>query len=87
MNPNPAGEGLALNVSENDNSIDINLALSTHRFYQLEKDKAAKIASEICLAVSRNWEKIASKHGISRSMIELMRPAFNAAVKNKISTT
>lgn len=76
MNPNPAGDGLALNVSENDNSIDINLALNTHRFYQLEKDKAAKIASEICLAVSRNWEKTASKHGISRSMIELMRPAF-----------
>ncbi|MBP5590496.1 type II toxin-antitoxin system HipA family toxin [bacterium] len=76
MNPNPAGEGLALNVSENDNSIDINLALSTHKFYQLEKDEAEKIASEICLAVSRNWEKTASKQGISRSMIELMRPAF-----------
>ena len=81
MNPNPAGEGLALNVSENDNSIDINLALSTHKFYQLEKDEAEKIASEICLAVSRNWEKTASKQGISRSMIELMRPAFSAAVK------
>ena len=80
MNPNPAGEGLALNVSENDNSIDINLALSTHKFYQLEKEEAEKIAAEICLAVSRNWEKFASKHGISRSMIELMRPAFNAAV-------
>jgi len=80
MNPNPAGEGLALNVSENDNSIDINLALSTHKFYQLEKEEAEKIAAEICLAVSRNWEKTASKHGISRSMIELMRPAFNAAV-------
>ena len=76
MNPNPAGEGLALNVSENDNSIDINLALSTHKFYQLEKDEAEKIASEICLAVSRNWEKTASKQGISRIMIELMRPAF-----------
>ena len=76
MNPNPAGEGLALNVSENDNSIDIDLALSTHKFYQLEIDEAEKIAAEICLVVSRNWEKTASKHGISRSMIELMRPAF-----------
>jgi len=81
MNPNPAGDGLALNVSENDKSIDINLALSTHKFYQLEKDEAEKNVSEICLAISRNWEKIASKHGISRSMIELMRPAFSAAVK------
>ena len=80
INPNPTGEGLALNVSENDNSIDINLALSTHKFYQLEKEEAEKIAAEICLAVSRNWEKTASKHGISCSMIELMRPAFNAAV-------
>ena len=80
MNPNPAGDGLALNISENDNSIDINLALSTHKFYRLEKDEAANIAAEICLAVSRNWEKTASKHGISRSMIELMRPAFNSAV-------
>ena len=76
MNPNPAGDGLALNVSENDNSIDINLALSTHKFYQLEKNEAEKIAAEISLAVSRNWEKTASKHGISRSMIEFMRPAF-----------
>jgi len=80
MNPNPAGDGLALNVSENDNSIDINLALSTHKFYQLEKNEAEKIAAEICLAVSKNWEKIALKHGISRSMIELMRPAFTFTV-------
>ena len=76
MNPNALGEGLALNVSGNDNSIDIGLALDTCKFYQLEKSVAEKIAADICLAVRRNWEKIALKYGANRGMIELMRPAF-----------
>ena len=85
MNPNALGDGLALNVSGNDNSIDIGLAVDTCRFYQLEKSAAEKIAADICMAVQRNWEKTALKYGANRGMIELMRPAFSASNwKNKI---
>ena len=79
VNPNPSGEMLSLNVSEESNLIDIDLAVETARFYGIAKDKAKTIAADICDTVSKNWERLAKNCGISRGNIELMRPAFAAS--------
>ncbi len=82
VNPNPIGEYLSLNVSENDSSISLELALETAKYYGLTRDKASVIIKDIIQTVNANWRKLAKKYGISRADIENMRPAFNINVEN-----
>ena len=78
VNPVPYGDELSLNVNEDDNRISILLAIETaHRFGIKEKD-AIIYAKEITEIVKNNWEKLATKYGISRGKIEDMKPAFSA---------
>ncbi|MBO4322263.1 MAG: type II toxin-antitoxin system HipA family toxin [Clostridia bacterium] len=76
VNPNPGGEMLALNVNEESNLIDFEIALDAARYFGIPSDAGRKLAEEICDAVSLNWEGFAKRCGISRDNIELMRPAF-----------
>ncbi len=75
MNPNEFGTGLSLNISETDNSLEIDLAMSVHEYFRIEKKKAEKISEQIKSSV-QNWKKIAKKIGISNSEQERMRGAF-----------
>ena len=79
VNPNPGGEMLSLNVSEESNLIDIGLAVETSHYYGIPADAAKTLAAEICRTVNTNWERLAKKYGISRGNMELMRPAFTAS--------
>jgi hypothetical protein len=72
-------EELSLNVNDEDNSIDINLAIETSRFFQLDKNEANNLAEKICLIVHESWEGTARRYGLSRGQIEIMRPAFDAS--------
>lgn len=81
VNPLPYGDTLALNVSEEDNSISVNLAVETASYYGISKRDAEKISEEIMSVVRGNWERLASEYGLSRSAIEYMRPAFSACYK------
>ncbi len=77
VNPNPSGDYLSLNVSENDNGVDVGLAIETAEYYQIDnKEEAKEISDEIIDIVSKNWENIAKKYGISRSEIQYMASAF-----------
>ena len=67
--------GLMLNISENDNSLDFDLALSVAKYFGLNNNSAEKIVREVKLVVS-DWQKIASNYGIPRSEQELMAKAF-----------
>lgn len=78
LNPQADGNGLALNVSLEDNSLDIRLAIDVAQYFQLEKREAEGIAKRFCQLISGSWESIAKGYGLNRSQIELMRPAFNA---------
>lgn len=78
VNPVPYGDELSLNVSEEDPSIFIELAIETSEYYGFSKSEAEKEAQNIITVVKDNWERLASKYGISRSNIEYMRPAFSA---------
>lgn len=81
-NPVPYGDTLSLNVSETDNSISIDLALESAKYYELSNDGAIEISNSILSTVKENWEKLAVKYGISRNEIEYMRPAFYVTSKS-----
>ena len=81
-NPVPYGDTLSLNVSETDNSISIELALESAKYYELSNDGAIEISNSILSTVKENWEKLAVKYEISRNEIEYMRPAFYVASKS-----
>lgn len=75
INPDETGMGLKLNISEDDNALDFELAVSVAEYFGLNGKQAEEIFNEVKTSVS-NWQKIASKYGISRSEQELVRNAF-----------
>lgn len=76
VNPVPYGDTLSLNVDSYDNSISIDLAIMSSEFYDIKAEDAQVYADEIITIVKNNWERLASKYGISREQVEEMRPAF-----------
>jgi len=77
INANETGTGLKLNIDEDDNSLDIDLVMSTASYYLLSDKRSAEIKREVMTAVS-NWRKVAAKHKVSPSEIERKARAFRA---------
>ena len=75
INPNETGTGLKINISENDNSLDFDLALDVIQYFRLDKKRALKIITDIKNVVS-NWRSMASKYNIPKNEIEMMSKAF-----------
>ena len=80
VNPDEHGTGLKLNLSEDDNSLDFDLAMSVSPYFRLSESRATEILQSIKQPVS-NWNKIAVKYNISRSEQELVAPAFHISEK------
>jgi serine/threonine-protein kinase HipA len=78
INPVETGSGLKLNISDSDNSLDLDLALDVCEFFRLEEDRAKEIIAEVKSAV-RNWRGIATKYGISKSDQDIKAIAFQRA--------
>ncbi|MDX2432547.1 MAG: HipA domain-containing protein [Bacteroides sp.] len=78
INPIERGMGLKLNISENDNSLDLDLAMEVSEYFRIEKEKANVIKTEVKSAV-RNWREIALKYRISKSDQEAKALAFRQA--------
>ncbi len=78
INPEPTGAGLHLNISENDNALDLDLALDVAEFFRLDEGHAEAIIDQVRDAVS-NWRTVACDTGISRGEQETMSPAFRVA--------
>lgn len=78
VNPVPYGDELSLNVDEEDNSINIELAVQTAARFGMKVSDAEIYAKEMLKTVRENWCPLASKYGLTRRQIEEMRPAFNA---------
>ncbi len=76
INPEPAGTGLHLNISEDDNALDVELALEVADYFRLRNDEAKTIVDEVVDSVAR-WRDVASYLGISRGEQETMAPAFH----------
>lgn len=77
MNPNPFGNGLTLNISDEDNSQELDLAREVATFFRVSDKKAIQIMSEVTGAV-RKWRATATEAGIPRSEIDAMERAFRA---------
>jgi serine/threonine-protein kinase HipA len=77
INPVETGTGLKLNISENDNSLDLKLALDVFEFFRLSEKRANEILNEVLNAVSK-WKIVATKYGISRVEQEIKAMAFKA---------
>ena len=77
VNPVPYGDVLSLNIDSCDNSISIDLAISSACYYDINEFDAEVYADEILTMVKNNWEQLAKKYGINRDQIEEMRPAFS----------
>ena len=77
INPVEDGAGLKLNISDNDNSLDLDLALEVIEYFRIEADRASIILSDVKKAVC-NWRNIAAKYGIPKSEQEIKAIAFQA---------
>ncbi|MEA4922449.1 MAG: HipA domain-containing protein [Eubacteriaceae bacterium] len=76
VNPCIYGDSLSLNVSEDSNLMDFDLAVDTAEYYGIERNDAQKTAADISRTVSEKWRILAKKYGISRESSEYMAPAF-----------
>ena len=76
VNPIPDGASLSLNVSEEDNSLSVDLAIEVAEQFMIPKKEAVALADEIVITVRDNWRKVAEKNGLSKSSIEYMKSAF-----------
>jgi len=78
INPTETGTGLKLNISENDNALDLNLALSVIDYFRLNKKQALKIIEQVTTVV-KDWKAVSKKYGFSREEQELKSLAFSKA--------
>ena len=81
VNPNPYGENLSLNVTENDSTISTELAHETCEFFGVSNSKAKSTIAEMRKIVKENWRRSAGANGISRSEQAFMAPAFAESEK------
>jgi serine/threonine-protein kinase HipA len=79
INPIHFGTGLSLNISDEDNSLDFDLALSVAGYFRLTDSQAKDIISQIKKTV-RKWRKLADKFQIPRQEQEQMAAAFELAM-------
>lgn len=75
INPSNDKPGLALNINEYENSLDVELAKSVGKYFQLTLPEMEAIIGEVKTSVSK-WKTIAKKLNISAVEQELMGPAF-----------
>lgn len=75
VNPVYFGKGLTLNISETDNSLDFDLALSVAKYFRVNTKRAGEILKEVKKSVT-GWRKIATAYKIPRDEQELMESAF-----------
>lgn len=75
INPDEYGMGLKLNISEDDNSLDFELALSVAAYFGLDNATSDEIINQTKKVVS-NWQQLATQYGISRSEQEDNAGAF-----------
>lgn len=76
MNPNEYGNGLSLNISEKDNSLDLQLALSVAEYFRVDSIKAVQIKDQIKTVVNQ-WRSMAKNYGLTKLEQDRMSGAFD----------
>ncbi len=76
INPVETGAGLTLNISETDNSLNLEVAKEVAEYFRLKNNRAEKIIDEVISSV-KNWKDVASNYGISNNQAQAMKNAFS----------
>lgn len=76
LNPNHNKQGLHLNITDNSNALDYQLAFEVKDFFRLTEAEATAIYDEV-LSKVKHWQAVATKLGISRSEQITKQGAFN----------
>lgn len=76
INPDPNGHGLSLNISEDENTLDLDLARSVAEYFRVDDLMRNEIIAQVVESTKR-WSKLAESQGISRSERQMMSPAFS----------
>src|SRR5258706_15844010 len=77
INPVETGTGLSLNISENDNALDLDLTMEVAPYFRIEEKRAKEIIDTIKKSIKR-WNALSEKYGISKSARNMMAKAFRA---------
>ncbi|MEA1910653.1 MAG: HipA domain-containing protein [Spirochaetota bacterium] len=75
INPVPNGYGLSLNISENDNRLDLDLALQVAPYFRIDQSEGLLLIDKIKTAVG-SWAKLTEKYNISGIEKKEMKTAF-----------
>jgi len=75
INPNEYGTGLSLNISDKDNSLEVELALEVSEHFRLKKDHAIGIIKDVQKSISK-WRTEATSFRIPKSEQDRMAKAF-----------
>jgi serine/threonine-protein kinase HipA len=75
INPIPMSTGLSLNISEQSNELDLDLARGVAEKFRVDKEKRELIINKVSKAVS-HWKEVAGRIGIPRGEILTMESAF-----------
>ena len=76
INPVTPANGLSLNISDNDNALDFELAMDVIDFFQLSPKEARDIRDDVVSSVG-SWVDEAKTVGLSRKEQEEMSGAFS----------
>lgn len=75
INPTINSPGLSLNISETDNSLELDLAISVKNYFRISDKKSSEIIKTVLNSV-KNWKLLAKKYKISNNEQEQMSKAF-----------
>lgn len=78
LNPVPTGDGLSLNVSEDDNAQELDLLREVAPWFRLTPSRGEVVLEQVLAAV-RSWRSVAVTVGLSRAAQTTMAPAFRIA--------
>lgn len=80
INPNPHAQGLSLNINEDSNALDLELALEVAKYFKVSKRDAKDTVQDFADTISERWDIYASDYGISKSEQDYYSSAFSAAM-------
>jgi len=75
INPNEDGSVLSLNISLDDNSLDLDIPLEVADYFRLTNERGLKIIENIKKSV-KNWRSVANRYQLPKSEQELMAKVF-----------
>jgi len=71
VNPNEYGTGLHLNITEDDNALELPLVLSVAKYFRISAARAEEIIEQVKASVN-TWKAVATKYNLSRAEQERM---------------